>query len=359
MKPRKSVCATCGAILSESATVCDLCGTPVSAPSDSNLAEPATSIPLNIPTQNKPIYCDQCGAENRPEAKFCYACGAPLSTPIADGLTPIPPTQPIPTLTTPLANDPKKRTLWLAGSAVLLIALLFGITMWSKSQKPKPDTAQMPAAQMPPAAATSAAPAPISAALEAKAKPLQEQLKSANGADKVRISKELAKIYVEGGRHDQAGKVMTDAAQTDKSADTWAAAGHHWYDWMDIQTDPQQRIDAAFQSITAYEKSLSIKDDPNVRTDLGAAYLTYSVTDAPRKDANISPMKAIQNTNMVLEKDPNHLQDNFNKGIMLMQIGRKDQAKVQFEKVKTLSKPNEPAYQRAEQALQELGLSGN
>ncbi|HCR49790.1 MAG TPA: hypothetical protein DIW24_09180, partial [Bacteroidetes bacterium] len=145
-----------------------------------------------------------------------------------------------------------------------------------------------------------------------------------------------------------------EAAKTINTSDIWAKAGHLWYDWMDKQPDPQARIDAAGKAIDAYEKSLAVKDNPDVRTDLGAAYLTYAITEAPKKDKAINPMKAIENTNKVLDQNPNHVQANFNKGVMLMTIGRNDNAKTQFEKVKSLSKPGEPAYQRAEAALQQM-----
>ena len=88
-------------------------------------------------------------------------------------------------------------------------------------------------------------------------------------------------------------------------------------------------------------------DDENldVRTDMAIAYL-YDPENA---------MMAIQETNKVLESDSLHIQANFNRGIMLTQINRRDQALEQFEKVKRIIGDSEdPVFQRASDAIARL-----
>lgn len=372
MQSAKMICVECGARLQPNATQCDLCGAPQSEDSLNELtAQPPqetvveTFSPLSIGRgkQSDLRYCDQCGTENRPEAKFCFMCGAALSQ-SATVIEAVSPTQPLPKAGTeavtaaPAFGAMSKQTLLLLGGAILAVVALFGITVWSKSTF-KPAAATPPAANAPAANRGNADPAPaaapLAADLVAKVKPLEEQIKNtADLTKKYELEKQLATLFQENQRNDKAGEVMVEAAKRVNTAEAWSVAGHYWYDWMDVQQDAQQRVDAAQQAIQAYEKSLALKDNPNVRTDLAAAYLTYAIAEAPRKDPNINPMKAIENTNKVLEQNPNHIQANFNKGIMLSVIGRAEQAKAQFEKVKTLAKPGDPAYERAVTMLKEL-----
>ncbi|MBL7976714.1 MAG: zinc ribbon domain-containing protein [Bacteroidetes Order II. Incertae sedis bacterium] len=361
------ICPACGARLAENALQCDLCGFELS---ENRVIEdelvtqaPEPVIPVNKPViQNR--FCDQCGAENRPEARFCYLCGAPMPEVVSENglFQTIPPTQPLRTapiiISETSAITPKTRTLWVVGSA-LLVVVLFGVTMWSKANYDHPPLTRAvgtPATESPQAeAAPVPKTAPIPKEVQVKADELMAKMeKETNATKKQGLTEELAFLYQQNQREDLAGNVMIEAAKTINTADIWAKAGHLWYDWMDKQPDPQARIDAAGKAIDAYEKSLAVKDNPDVRTDLGAAYLTYAITEAPKKDKAINPMKAIENTNKVLDQNPSHVQANFNKGVMLMTIGRNDNAKTQFEKVKSLSKPGEPAYQRAEAALQQM-----
>jgi hypothetical protein len=59
-------------------------------------------------------------------------------------------------------------------------------------------------------------------------------------------------------------------------------------------------------------------------------------------------MEAIRQTNLVLEKDADHLMANYNKGVFLMRINRLDQALEQFERVKVLAGAESPYYRQAD-----------
>ena len=103
------------------------------------------------------------------------------------------------------------------------------------------------------------------------------------------------------------------------------------------------------KAVAAYQAALDMNpDNLDVRTDMAIAYL-YDPQNS---------MLAIQETNRVLESDSLHIQANFNRGIMLNQINRTDQAIEQFEKVKRIvGDPEDPVYQRAENAIVQLSGS--
>jgi cytochrome c-type biogenesis protein CcmH/NrfG len=109
-----------------------------------------------------------------------------------------------------------------------------------------------------------------------------------------------------------------------------------------LRTQGNDRADYAQRAAENYERSLELDpDDLDVKTDLATAYLN---------DAT-NPMLAVETVKAVLEEDPDHVRANFNYGLMLAQINRVDQARVQFEKVVGLTDPSDPVHVRAEQEL--------
>src|SRR5690606_3858356 len=95
----------------------------------------------------------------------------------------------------------------------------------------------------------------------------------------------------------------------------------------------------------AYRRSLELDpDNLDVRTDLGWA-LQYDPGNA---------LQSIDETNLVLEKDPNHVRASFNRGVLLLQINRLDQAIEQFRKVQRIVGSGAPEYQQAEQAIRAI-----
>jgi len=155
---------------------------------------------------------------------------------------------------------------------------------------------------------------------------------------------ELANLYTQAGRLDRAGDAQYTLAEMVNTADAWARTGNSYFDWM-VQLDGQERTNFAKKCIDAYLKSLDL--DPtnlSVRTDMGNAY-QYD-PDAPGE--------ALRQTEIVLSMNPNHVIANFNRGIMLMNAGRSDEAIVQFEKVLTLAAPGDQLRQRTQQWLDSL-----
>lgn len=355
MSQEKNICLECGAFMKAGAVQCDLCGTPIEGVS--HLAVDSDARLTDTTDANGFKFCDQCGTKNRFEAKFCNSCGTALheafvSSPILEAIPPTVRLGEKEDSATPASSSAlNKRTMLLLGIGALVVAALFGITVWSKQnvkETPKQEAGAL--AKRPVMTAP-----PLSPEIIAQTKPLLDKIQASSGAEKAKNQRDLAKLYQLNSREDKAGDVMEEVAKVENSLESWAQTGHYYYDWMMSQAEmPALSGDAAKKAIAAYEKGLAIKDDLDVRTDLGAAYYHYSMLELQDKDMSLNPMKAIQSTNAVLSKNPNHIQANFNKGIMLSQIGRLDQAIAQFEKVKSLTKATEPAYQRADEMLKTL-----
>jgi len=111
-----------------------------------------------------------------------------------------------------------------------------------------------------------------------------------------------------------------------------------------MQPPGQERTTYARKAIAAYERALRINpDNLDARTDMALAYF-YD----PEQ-----PMLAIQNINEVLAADSTHIQANYNRGYLLFQIGRYEQAIAQFGLVMRLvDDPADPIYVRAQAAVE-------
>jgi Flp pilus assembly protein TadD len=140
---------------------------------------------------------------------------------------------------------------------------------------------------------------------------------------------------------DHAGKVQEQIAEESPSAEAWELAGNLHFDWMQTRVNDGERIASATRAIRSYLAALELDpDNLDVRTDLGVAYLNDPA----------NAMEAVLQTNLVLEADPDHVQANFNKGIMLVQIGRLDDAIGQFQKVQQLTERDSEVFRRAVEA---------
>lgn len=227
-------------------------------------------------------------------------------------------------------------------AALLVVVSLFVIT--SISKQPSGAT-QQPGDPVP-----FVSEGPLPDQFAAREKALRAELDAATSVeDQERIRRSLIDVYLSAARLDLAGQETREVAILTGAERDWIASGNMFYDWM--ETKPvAERSPWAVQAIASYGEALAINPDNNdVRTDMAIAYM-YDPQN---------PMLAIQETNAVLARDSLHIQANFNRGIMLMQINRLDQAREQFERVKTLVGDTEnPVYQRAVEALTRLDNPG-
>jgi tetratricopeptide (TPR) repeat protein len=336
----------------DNANQCDLCGTHAGVQSGVTLEpEPVEVRPAQTPVEGVSISatgakeCASCGHKNQAAARFCNQCGSALAG------TVLPPVAPKVAEALPrrAKGEPavNRQVGLLVGGSVLVVVALFLITVFSQNQSAPPPN---PLSNTQSGASDERVDPPtddhpLSAELQARVRPLMAAIEgSTDPVDKRNRQEELIQVYLDEGRYDFAGGVQYEIAEAENTAEAWARAGNLYYDWMD-RHEGSTRINAAKTAIAAYQRSLELDpDNLDVRTDMGAAYLN---------DPD-NPMQAIQQTNQVLAQNPDHIQANFNKGVMLIQIRRLDQAQAQFEKVKELSQPGSVPYDRAQQYLDQI-----
>lgn len=380
------VCAGCGARLAPEASQCDLCGLPVGvAPdeptpprasgSEAPSATPAPPAPASVGAPPRPaaqgsyIVCGTCGHQNTLSARFCNQCGAAfIEAPVASdeppalGVVPVTevvpveggidepyrPPEPEPPASKRVPGSPavNKQVFRLVGVSLLVVVGLYLVTLWSKDRPAPPASDTLANTQSGASDETIAPPvAPLDPGVAAQVEAAEAALAAApDEAARAAARQDLVSLYVSNNRIDKAADVQMQVAEENPTPENWALAGNMYYDWME-QQQGASRTFAAKQAIAAYQKALALEpDNLDVRTDMAVAYLN---------DPD-NPMEAVQQTNKVLEQDPNHLQANFNKGVMLGQIGRLDQAITQFDRVMTLAEPGSQPFERAKQYKAEL-----
>lgn len=325
-------CEECGARLADGAAVCDLCGSLVGAATQAEAVESdTTEVPLAVAPETSLApaagTCATCGAGNPPQARFCNQCGTRL---------PVLPS--VPSEKEAVANTRttgmERQVAVIVGAALLLVVAIYLVNLVSRDlggATARTTPAPNEAASVPPAPV-----APLDPALAARADSLQQVIAGLQGAERTTKLRELVGLYVRSARLDLGADVLARLASTEQD---WIDTGNLYYDWMAQQTDNNARAAFARKAIAAYQRALDLNpDNLDVRTDMAIAYM-YDPEN---------PMQAIQQTNMVLEKDSTHIQANFNRGILLMQVNRIEQALAQFEKVQRLvNNPQDPVYQRA------------
>jgi len=343
-------CDSCGARLSSTAAVCDLCGTPtgiaqiepVSGESPEPINPEATDNPI------APHSCAQCGWTNPEGSKYCNSCGSALKDNSGARAASGKRKKTLPDRGPKKAETPtsepagsSQRSVGLhigivVGSSLLLVMALYVITSISAGNQAESGTA-VPVAE--------AVEEPLAQQWIPRQEELKEALEEASEDEKVELRRQLIDLYVEAGRFDFAAEETVLIAESAGVEEEWIVAGNLYFDWM--QRKPESlRAPWAQKAVTAYQEALAISPlNLDVRTDMAIAYL-YDPQNA---------MMAIQETNRVLEQDSLHIQANFNRGIMLSQIGRTAQAIEQFEKVKRISSgESDPVYVRAVEVIERL-----
>ncbi len=370
-------CPECGARLAKGAERCDLCGSPVAdasplsdEPGNGDIPDPDTS---RAPTTEggagdaagSGVYCTACGWRNPAAAKFCSRCGteleqlptpspsdpsraagpaAPSSASPPPGTKPAAPDAPGEPGEASSESDPGKSSVGLhvailVGLSVLVVIALYMITVISKQQA---DTNAESAVRTPADVRSRAVieeyeAIPIGDRFAPVVDSLRSVMASAEGSAAYASHRELVEFLADVGRIDRAAIEQQRLARQTDDVDDWRRAGNLLRDWME-SVNNERRTDVALIAIEAYENVLDeAPDDLDARADLGWAY-QYDPQN---------PMEAIEQTNLVLEQDPDHLAANFNRGVFLLRINRIDDAVDQFERVGELAEADSPYAQRA------------
>jgi|GEM_PF-2865502 len=312
-----SACLSCGAALAPSDDRCPLCGTPAGA-TDPDAVEaaadaPATPVaaraaaPVALAAADGGV-CEACGHANPPDARFCNACGAALvARPPAADAAPSPARPP---------SAEGRRAFALLGAAVGVVALLYAVTLFS-------DRGDAPSA-----AGTAEAPGvgPAAAIPDGPAPPLPDTAQAA--ADR-QAALGTPKGHFESGRY-----YLTAAFEATGS-------------------NPEASAQWARKARTAFEASLAMREDPDVR---------LALAEALRFDPASPPMQPITEVQRVLQTSPDHPGANFLMGDLRLMRAQfqpewADSARVSFEKVIAVSPPGSELRVRAEEALAALAAA--
>jgi len=243
----------------------------------------------------------------------------------------------------PTATDAQgtvgRQVMIVVSAALLLVVALYVVTSMSGGSGGSFDLAPSAASQV-------AESPPLASQWQDREAILKASIEAATTeAEEVDARRSLINLYFAADRLDFAAEETVLIASITNLESDWIASGNLYFDWMQRAVDGQ-KTPWARKAIESYQQALLlVPDDLDVRTDMAIAYL-YDPENA---------MMAIQETNKVLESDSLHIQANFNRGIMLTQINRMDQALEQFEKVmRIVGDSEDPVYQRASDAILRL-----
>ena len=370
-------CESCGARIDAGAELCNLCGTPVagvpqievsqerdsSQESSSSTLEGPGIIQSGDLLSDVPPECDTCGHRNPGGSRFCNRCGsrlvpnraidsgersagtiAPASQVIAEARESKASHEGKSGKITDLGTTDKavgKQVIIVVSAALLLVVALYAVTTMSGGSGGSFDSIAQPSQDQQTVE-------PLASQWQDREGRLMSEIEQATGDAQIDARRRLIDMYFAADRLDFAADQTVLIAEAIGSEDEWILAGNLYFDWMQRAPDTQ-KAPWARKAVGAYQAALDMNpDNLDVRTDMAIAYL-YDPQNS---------MLAIQETNRVLAADSTHIQANFNRGIMLNQINRTDQAIEQFERVKRIiGNPEDPVYQRAEGAIAQLSGS--
>lgn len=334
-------CVECGARLDAATPQCGLCGWPVGKNVD--LSDVVDSASESSPrAQAASVFCNGCGWKNPPQSHFCSQCGSRLQ--VIEGVRRIPTTR-LAALDSPVKKaqrEVNRQISLIVGAGLVLVVALFLVTAVSRkvSGGDAVTTASSEAVDVPAE--------PISSDLASIVAALDSEIALLTGPDLVAKRQEKIAILYREGRIDLAAGEQRRVADVTQSTEDWKRAGDLYYDWMTGLEEQQLKIQAAVQAVECYEQVLAADpDNLDVRTDMATALLNTG-----------NPMMGVSEVKRVLETDPNHLNANFNYGLMLTWINRHDQAIEQFERVMELTDESSDHYRRAGEAIAAIRAGG-
>ena len=330
-------CESCGAVLLAHVDRCQLCGHLVYEMVEGDAPESNIDDAGEEGSVERPSECPTCSHSNPQSSNFCNNCGALLQPEfdtqseddLEQGVDAIPGLAEVKPQGSSRAGLVLVAALVTAGGLFLLSNARFETSSPTESVTAE---ASIPQPSV----------IPIPDDVQQEIDEMVREIEGLSGEEKIRQKRALLLLYSDEGRLDLAGDVQREIAEELDTEVEWIRAGNLYFDWMETRSGAG-KIAYAKRAIAAYTRALEINpDNLDARTDMAIAYL-YDPDN---------PMEAIRNTNMVLEKDSLHIQANYNKGIMLLNINRLDQALAQFQKVMTLvGDPNDPVYMRARDAM--------
>ncbi len=310
-----AACHSCGAKLPIGAERCDLCGTSINDPLDDDesaarsvIVEEAVAERTSgsaVISSTEPVACGTCGHVNPARSKFCNQCGtfvhggdtstdatsrerpAQKAKIIAEHVVHAETIEPVERPT----SEVGRKALGMVGIGIGVVAVLYALTVFS-SRDSTPATS--PDAQPNAAASTS------------------------------------------GGELPDSLQSVATALEAEGSASSWARLGHLYFSTA-MRSSEAARAELATRAVDAFDLSLAIEENADVRT---------SLAEAAQFDQR-NPMRAVQELQAVLATTPDHVAANYLLGALRARIGRLDGAAESFQRVIDLTPTDDPIHQRA------------
>ncbi len=146
---------------------------------------------------------------------------------------------------------------------------------------------------------------------------IEEELdQTDNRSLKIAYYGEIIQRYMKYDRLDGAGDAGYRLAALTDELDDWVNAGDWFYAWLDQEPNENRRYYFASRAAEAYGRALEITpSDYGLRTDKAAALV-----------ASGNAERAAEELKLALEENPDHLDANYNLGVILHQMGSKDES---------------------------------
>lgn len=173
-------------------------------------------------------------------------------------------------------------------------------------------------------AVTSVSKQMINASLAADIEKLEKQAKSAEGAQKIELQKQIAKKWDDVNQPAAAAFSYEEVAKASPSYENWLIAGDRFTEGYQNYSDTTVTLGLVNKAINAYNKALELNANSlDAKTGLGVAYVT----------ASQNPMQGIQLLLGVVKEDPKNTKANMNLGMFSMKSGQFQKAVDRFKTV--------------------------
>lgn len=164
----------------------------------------------------------------------------------------------------------------------------------------------------------------ISANLAADIENLEKELKSADGAKKVALQKQIAIKWDDVNQPAAAALLYEEVATAQPNYKNWMLAGDRFTDGYQNFRDTTATIGLVNKAINAYNKALAFDANSlDAKTGLGVAYVSGTQ----------NPMQGIQLLLGVVKEDPRNVKANMNLGMFSMKSGQFQKAVDRFKTV--------------------------
>ncbi|MEO5912405.1 MAG: tetratricopeptide repeat protein [Pelobium sp.] len=168
----------------------------------------------------------------------------------------------------------------------------------------------------------------ISATLAADIENLEKELKSADGAQKTAIQKQIAQKWDDVNQPAAAAFAYEAIAVAEPNYQNWIIAGDRFTDGYQNFRDTTATAGLLNKAMNAYTKALEIKPESlDAKTGLGVAYVSGTQ----------EPMKGIALLLGVVKEDPKNMKANMNLGMFSMKSGQFEKAVDRFKTVISIS----------------------